>query len=216
MFMIKKEIDKDVLVRIEGVLKEKNIEVSDFQKKLKILSQHWNNWKVRGVPATRIFPISSELGVATDWLATGKGEKYPIQHYTNYLSEPEAKGEVPLISFAQVGNGSEADFNLRPTGEGRMIKTRVEVLARTFAIQVSGDSMEPEFVDGDIVIVEPSLQHEHENFVIAKKGNDVFFRQIVKEGADWLLKPLNKRYDIIPLGEYQIVGVIREKTKFYR
>jgi len=43
-----------------------------------------------------------------------------------------------------------------------------------------------------------------------------FFRQIVKEGSDWLLKPLNKRYDITKLGEYQIIGVIREKTKIYR
>lgn len=166
-------------------------------------------------------------GVTAEWLFYGnpdyapiwarqEGVNQPNLNYTNILNEPEIKGSVPLISFAQVGTWGEAEFNLCPTDEVRMIKTRVPVMKDTFAMQVSGDSMESEFVDGDIIIIEPSLIYLHEDYVIARKGNDVFFRQIVKEGSDWLLKPLNKRYDITKLGEYQIIGVIREKTKIYR
>ncbi len=148
---------------------------------------------------------------APAWLITGETEK----KYTNYINEPEVKGEVPLVSFAQVGAWSETTLNLRPTDGETMVRSRVPVMARTFAVIVPGDSMEPEFVEGDTIIVEPTLQHKHKSFVIAKKGEDVLFRQIIQEGANWLLKPLNERYSIIPLGEYQIVGVIREKAKFY-
>jgi SOS-response transcriptional repressor LexA len=74
--------------------------------------------------------------------------------------------------------------------------------------------MEPEFRAGDIIVIEPSKAHKDGSYVIAKKGKDVFFRQIIKEG-DWLLKPCNKRYDIVLLGDYQIVGVVVEKSKMY-
>lgn len=165
------------------------------------------------------------LNIEAMWLTTGEDkfapkwlhlQNHPIQSYTNEIKEPEIKGAVPLVSFAQVGAWSETTFNLRPTDGETMVKARVPVKARTFAISVTGDSMEHEFTAGDILIVEPDLPFEHGDYVLAKKGNDVFLRQIYKEGPDWLLKPLNTRYDIIPLGEYQIVGIVVEKTKFYR
>lgn len=213
--MDKQEYKPTVFSRICKILEEKGIEPPKFQEKLGIQSQHWNNWKNRRVPPKEIFRIAEMLDINSDWLATGAGEKYKNQSYTNLINEPEVKGEVPEVSFAQIGEWSETSFNLLPVDGVRMIKSRVPVMARTFAVTVEGDSMEPEFVEGDTIIVEPSLSYKHKSYVIAKNGKDVFLRQIVKEGSDWLLKPLNKRYDILPLGEYQIVGVIREKAKFY-
>ncbi len=154
---------------------------------------------------------------APDWLPNSKNKKYPNQSYTDIIAAPEVKGKVPLYSLAQVGDWSEADIKLLPTDGYEMVETRIEVKERTFAVKVAGDSMEAEFSsNGDIVIVEPDMPYQHDDYVLAKKGGNVFIRQICNGGGDWLLKPLNKRYEIKPLGEYRIIGVVRGKQKSYR
>jgi SOS-response transcriptional repressor LexA len=168
--------------------------------------------------------LSYYLDVEAMWLKTGANQfapdwlaiHQPINTYTQQINEPTVKGLVPLISFAQVGAWSETTFNLRPTDGETMVKARVPVRARTFAVEVASDSTEPEFTKGDILIIEPDIPYEHEDFVLAKKGSDVFLRQAFKEGPDWLLRPLNKRYDDKPLADYQIIGVVMEKAKFYK
>jgi SOS-response transcriptional repressor LexA len=168
--------------------------------------------------------LAYHLDIDAMWLTTGD-DKFapnwlsindPIESYTQQINEPKVIGEVPLISFAQVGTWSETTINLRPTDGETMVKARVPVRARTFAVSVSSDSTEPEFTKGDILIIEPDVPFEHEDFVLAKKGSDVFIRQVYKEGPDWLLKPLNKSYATKPLNDYQIVGVVVEKAKFYK
>jgi SOS-response transcriptional repressor LexA len=53
--------------------------------------------------------------------------------------------------------------------------------------------------------------------VIAKNSdNGTTFKQLVKDGADWYLKPLNERYPIKPLGKNKIVGVVRAVERRFR
>ncbi len=42
-----------------------------------------------------------------------------------------------------------------------------------FALRVRGDSMEPEFRDGDIIIVNSALKQEHNDYLVV--SNDVTF-----------------------------------------
>lgn len=46
--------------------------------------------------------------------------------------------------------------------------------------------------------------------------NETTFKQLVKDGGDLYLKPLNSRYPIKPLGTAKIIGVVREFTKRFR
>lgn len=139
------------------------------------------------------------------------------KHLDNNLRPgPKVRGEVPLISFVQAGEWREAIDNYSPGNGERMIPVTVPVGRHTFALRVTGDSMEPEFVEGEIIIVEPDLDAVHKDFVIAKNGGDATFKQLWKEAGEWMLKPLNERYPIKPLGDSHIIGVVREKTKIYR
>jgi len=53
--------------------------------------------------------------------------------------------------------------------------------------------------------------------VIAKNGDDATFKQLVKDGSDWLLKPLNDRYPIKPLeSPCKIIGVVRSLERRFR
>ncbi|HBH39603.1 MAG TPA: hypothetical protein DDX06_14600 [Curvibacter sp.] len=98
-----------------------------------------------------------------------------------------------------------------------MIPTTVPVNRYTFALRVQGDSMEPRFTEGMLLIVEPELDPQPGDYVIVKNGSEeTTFKQLIKDGADWYLKPLNPRYPIRALGKDTIVGVVRGVTEQFR
>ena len=152
-------------------------------------------------------------GVDAYWLATGKGDMLPE---IGNVSEPsKIKGSVPILSSVQAGAFKELLENQHDDMEH--IQTSVPVNAHTFALRVSGDSMEPDFVAGMILIVEPDLDAQPNDFVIAKNGGDeTTFKQLIKDGGDWYLKPLNSRYPIKPLGHSAIIGVVRSVERKFR
>lgn len=153
--------------------------------------------------------VAQALGITVAQLMSG---------HTDTAAGPEIGGFVPLLSSVQAGDFKEFVDNFQPGDGGmEMIPTSVPVKAHTFALRVAGDSMEPEFHAGMILIIEPELDPNPGDFVVAKNGGDeTTFKQLIKDGGDWYLKPLNARYPIKLLGESRIIGVLRAVEKRYR
>ena len=63
-----------------------------------------------------------------------------------------------------------------------------------FALQVRDDSMEPEFKNGCIIIIDPAGFIEHHCYVLALIENGYIFRQLAIEEDTWYLQPLNEAY----------------------
>ncbi|MEW6429572.1 MAG: S24 family peptidase [Thermodesulfobacteriota bacterium] len=92
-----------------------------------------------------------------------------------------------------------------------------------FTLRVVGNSMEPEFWEGDVIIVDPARQPASGSYVIAKvdggsDGNgDATFKQFVADAGRVFLKPLNSRYPVMDMTgrEFRVVGVVVEKRKEY-
>jgi len=92
-----------------------------------------------------------------------------------------------------------------------------------YALRVLGDSMEPEFTDGCVVIVDPGYAPRDGSYVIVEFAGDVFFRQLVFDGERRFLKPLNPKYGSFELtppytirgGVVQQVGKRRSQRKHY-
>lgn len=166
-------------------------------------------------PATR---LADRTGFCARWIADGDGPKMMPRPLANTDAGPELKGRVPLISNVQAGAFREFVDNYQPGDGGEeLIATSVPVKRHTFALRVTGDSMEPEFLAGMILIIEPELEPNPGDYVVAKNGGDeTTFKQLVSDGGDWYLKPLNARYPIKPLGKSQIIGVLRAVEKRYR
>jgi len=117
---------------------------------------------------------------------------------------------VPLISYVQAGAFSEAIDNFAPGDAEEWIDLPCSAGPNAFALRVVGDSMEPIFHAGMLLIVDPALVPEQNDFVIARNGdNEATFKQLVKDGDDWYLKPANPRYPIKQLGASRIIGVVR-------
>lgn len=89
--------------------------------------------------------------------------------------------------------------------------------AESFALMVLGDSMEPEFVEGDIIIIEPEGLATDGSYVMAWLDDEWIFRQLVRdEGGDggWKLRPLNPKYPSASIPDLSgIKGVIIQKSK---
>ncbi len=83
----------------------------------------------------------------------------------------------------------------------------------SFALRVLGDSMEPEFNAGEIIIIEPDGAMGDGSYVLAQVDEEWTFRQLVKAGDGWCLHALNPAYPDQALpGLSAVHGVIIQKA----
>ena len=86
--------------------------------------------------------------------------------------------------------------------------------AEPYALMVLGDSMMPEFEEGEIIVVEPSGLAKDGSFVVAYVNDEYIFRQLVKRDDGWMLKPLNPLYENIPVANLDMAkGVVIMKKR---
>ena len=83
-----------------------------------------------------------------------------------------------------------------------------------FALRVLGDSMEPEFREGHIIIIDRDAVVKNESYVLAVLDDEYIFRQLViDEQKNYYLKPLNEKYPTTPIsGMEAIKGVIVQRS----
>lgn len=85
--------------------------------------------------------------------------------------------------------------------------------SESFALMVLGDSMAPEFAEGDVIVIEPEGLATEGAYVLADPGGEWIFRQLVSAGGRWQLRPLNPRYPSIDLDDLSAVrGVVIQRT----
>jgi len=82
-----------------------------------------------------------------------------------------------------------------------------------FALRVIGDSMQPEFHDGNIIIVDPGLPVYHLAFVVLDYGGEILFGQYrLQEGRQWLCY-LNPEHESVELlSAFAVKGVITQRS----
>lgn len=178
--------------------------IPEYEQCLKLCNYFNVNfeWLLRGTGIKR-----NEISAATP----SSGDDFVVN--VTAAQHHATRNRVPIISAVQAGEFSFTGDQFPPGYAEEYIETSVPVKSRTFALKVKGDSMEPEFTEGMILIVEPEMDFSPNDFVIVKNGDEATFKQLIKDGLDWYLKPLNPRYPIKPLGSSKIIGVVREATR---
>ncbi len=94
------------------------------------------------------------------------------------------------------------------------------------ALMVLGDSMQPEFSEGEILVIEMGMAAGEGAFIIAEVAKEDFiFRQLKRDAqGGWLLHALNPAYPDTAIAGLEIVkGVVthkkqpgkRKEVKFY-
>lgn len=155
--------------------------------------------------------VAQVLGISVAELVSGG---------SNTSSGYDMRAEVPVVSQVEAGNYTVVD-NFKRKDDYEMVAVSIPIKRHTYALRVHGDSMVSEvadsFPEGSIIFVEPEMDALPGDYVIAvNEQGETTFKQLVKDGGDLYLKPLNTRYPIKLLGQARVIGVVREFTKRFR
>jgi SOS-response transcriptional repressor LexA len=136
---------------------------------------------------------------------------------------PAGLRRVPRISFVQAGVWTEAvDPYTQGAGDDYLL-TQTDLGPQAFALTVRGGSMEPEFKEGDTIIIDPEVKPSPGDFVVAKNAQEeATFKKYRPRGVNELgeqvieLVPLNDdfpslRSDYTPL---IIIGTMMEHRRY--
>lgn len=138
---------------------------------------------------------------------------------------PQGVRRVPVISYVQAGAWTEAVNTFQPGDANEWIITDSQHSPETFVLTVRGNSMEPDFKDGDRVIIDPAVRPRPGSFVVAKNGREeATFKKYRPRSVDVLgndvfeLVPLNEDYPTLRSNEQpiEIIGTMVEHRRFYK
>jgi DNA polymerase V len=85
--------------------------------------------------------------------------------------------------------------------------------SEAFVLRVLGTSMEPEFNEGEIIVIEPDGEPRDGAYVLAEHRGEWIFRQLCRDASAWRLHALNPAFSDILLTDIAAVrGVIIQKS----
>ncbi|MFQ2587150.1 LexA family protein [Aeromonas caviae] len=145
-----------------------------------------------------------------------------VDEHQNIEVAPQDTRRIPVLTYVQAGVWTETSEIRECDGNLIHITTDLELGDRAFAIELKGHSMEPEFVEGDVVLIDPD-EHPHPgDFVVAKNGEEAATfkkyrpRGIGEDGQEvFELVPLNDDFPTMRSDRQhiQIIGTMVEHRR---
>ena len=163
--------------------------------------------------------IEDALGLERGYLSEKQSEKPAIVQDPAPPQLPIRR--VPLISAVQAG--ACRDFGDITPDEWTI--SSYTGIKNSFGLRVEGDSMEPWFNEGDIVIVDPDRKPRPRDYVVARSNlehlNEVTIKQYFPTGYDehgrelFELRALNSAYPSMDCNQLQleVIGIVIELHK---
>ncbi|WP_429040780.1 LexA family protein [Aeromonas veronii] len=165
--------------------------------------------------------LSKVFGVSAHWLATGKGS--PELSNVEPAVIPQGN-RVPILSYVQAGNWREmCEQATTFDGNVEYVSAGGEIGPYGFGLWLRGDSMLPQFKEGELIIVDPDESPQPGDYVVAKNGsNEATFKKYRPRGIDengqevFELVPLNDDYPTMHSDRQhiQIIGVMVEHRSY--
>ncbi len=105
---------------------------------------------------------------------------------------------VPLIDSVAAGHWTDVADPYEKGDAEEWIPVRRNVGPRAFALTIEGASMEPDFKDGDVIIVDPDVAPQPGRLVVARvdEDNAATFKRYREKGRDSRGRPI---VELVPL-----------------
>lgn len=160
------------------------------------------------------------FGVTPDYILYG-GEIEQSAAPNMEMAQPDIH-RIPVISYVQAGVWTAPNEIRECDGNMAYITTDLDLGQRAFAIVIRGNSMEPEFTEGDLVLIDPDEPLHPGDFVVAKNGEEeATFKKYRPRGYGedgkeiFELAPLNDDYPTMRSDRQhiQIIGTMVEHRR---
>jgi phage repressor protein C with HTH and peptisase S24 domain len=139
-----------------GLAKRSGLDPTTFNKSKRITADGRERWPSTESVSKALAATSSSIDTFVQLIGDG------------------ARGlqSVPLLGFAQAGNGGFFDDSGFPSGKG-WDETALPSASdeHAYALEISGDSMKPAYRDGDIIVVSPGTPIRRGDRVVVKTTN---------------------------------------------
>lgn len=191
----------------------KPLSQSELARILGVTPQAVQKWESgKNTPrGKRLEALAEAVSSSVGYLMAGQGDP-------SVEDGPEIKGFVPLISWVQAGSWCEVEDVYAVGDAEEWMPCPTTHGPRTYVLRVRGESMysphgKKSFRPGDLIFCDPDRQAENGSMVIVKLDDEqeATFKQLVIEGANKYLKPLNEGWPepIIKInGNASICGVV--------
>jgi len=166
-----------------GLARRAGLDPTTFNKSKRITASGRARW-----PSTE--SISKALA------ATGTGIEVFVSLIQGAGAARPTRG-VPLLGFAEAGDGGYFDDGGFPAGTGwDEIAFPAVDDEHAYALEISGQSMEPAYRDGDVILVSPAAPIRRGDRVVVKtKGGEVMAKELKRSTAKAIeLKSLNAQH----------------------
>src|ERR1700731_726905 len=119
---------------------------------------------------------------------------------------------VPLLGFAQAGNGGHFDDSGIPSGKGWDVVALPSANdEHAYALEISGDQMKPAYRDGDVILVSPGTPIRRGDRVVVKtRDGEVMAKELKRRTAKAIeLKSLNAQHPDRTIATEDVLWVAR-------
>lgn len=118
---------------------------------------------------------------------------------------------VPIVGLARAGADGFFDDQGYPVGAAETVRFPDTGGARVYALEITGDSMEPVFRKGDVVIVQPGAAvRRGDRVVVRTKGGEVMAKELGRKTETSVeLISLNPQHEVRKLASGEVDWIAR-------
>ncbi len=180
-----------------GLARRAGLDPTTFNKSKRMTAEGRARW-----PSTE--------SIAKALAATGT----PVDMFVALLSAGDGRATktLPLLGFAQAGSGGYFDDAGFPLGEGWEQIAFPEVAdEHAYALQISGQSMQPTYRDGDVILVSPSAPIRRGDRVVVKtRAGEVMAKELKRRTAQSIeLRSLNAEHEDRTIAAEDVLWIAR-------
>jgi phage repressor protein C with HTH and peptisase S24 domain len=180
-----------------GLAKKSGLDPTTFNRSKRVTTDGRERW-----PSTE--------SVAKALAATGT----TVETFVTLIADSarQVAQAVPLIGFAEAGVGGFFDDGGFPVGKGwDEIAFPAVNDEHAYALEISGDSMQPAYRDGDVIVVSPSAPIRRGDRVVTKtKDGEVMVKELKRRTSKTIeLKSLNAEHPDRTLNVADVVWIAR-------
>lgn len=207
--------------RLNQAMHEQGLRQIDLVKKTKLVMEKYiKNYKGNGIDKSllnkyikgvaiakqdKMYILAKALNVSEGWLMGYdvdkdrdwiEDEDYSTLMIDNgrYIETEIKTIKIPVLGKVPAGTPIEAIQDV--IGYENIPATMLNSGENYFALKIDGNSMSPDYKNGDTIIVKQQEDcNSGDDCVVMVNGDDATFKRVIKQNNAIILKPLNNEYE---------------------